>query len=188
MTVYEGRLDHTKDLKVAIVIARFNDLITTKLLSGCEDALRRHGVDLAQQVDYAWVPGCFEIPLVAQAMARKGTYDAVICLGAVIRGQAPHFEYVAKKVADGVAAVMLETGVPVVFGILTTDNMQQALERAGVKDNKGWSYGQDAIEMATLMSSVRMISGLGTLEPQNALRAEGNATIALPPSLLTRGE
>jgi len=155
MAVYEGRLDSTHHLRMAIVIARFNDLITSKLLAGCEDVLRRHGMNLSEQVDYIWVPGCFEIPLAAQTIARHQRYDAVICLGAVIRGQTPHFDLVCKKVADGVASVMLETGVPVIFGILTTDNMQQALERAGIKDNKGWSYGQDAIEMATLIATLR---------------------------------
>lgn len=186
MAVYEGRLDHTQNLRFGIVIARFNDLITTKLLSSCEDALRRHGVDLTQQVDYVWVPGCFEIPLMAQTLARKGAYDAIICLGAVIRGQTPHFDYVSKKVSDGIASVMLDTGVPVVFGVLTTENMQQALERAGVKDNKGWSYGQDALEMATLMASVRMIPSISTLEPPTLSQPHGtNATMALPPSQLT---
>ncbi|WP_218080568.1 6,7-dimethyl-8-ribityllumazine synthase [Anthocerotibacter panamensis] len=155
MTVYEGRLDNTRNLRLAIVIARFNDLITGKLLAGCEDALRRHGVNLVEQVDYAWVPGCFEIPLTAQALARKGRYDAIICLGAIIRGQTAHFDFVAKKVSDGIAAVMLETSTPVIFGVLTTENIQQALERAGVKANLGWSYGQDAIEMATLMTTLR---------------------------------
>jgi len=156
MTVYEGRLDDPRNLRIGLVIARFNDLITNKLLAGCEDALRRHGVDLAQQVDYVWVPGCFEVALAAQTLARRQPYDAIVCLGAVIRGQTPHFDFVSKKVADGVASVMLETGVPVIFGILTTDNVQQALERAGVKDNKGWSYGQDALEMASLMRSLRL--------------------------------
>ncbi len=155
MTIYEGRLDQTQGMRLGIVIARFNDLITGKLLAGCEDALRRHGINLSDQVDYVWVPGCFELPLAAQALARKGGYDAVICLGAVIRGQTPHFDYVAKKVADGIASVMLETGTPVIFGVLTTENMQQALERAGIKDNKGWAYGQDALEMASLMTSLR---------------------------------
>ncbi len=169
MTVYEGRLDRTHDLRMAIVIARFNDLITTKLLAGCEDVLRRHGMNLTEQVDYVWVPGCFEVPLAAQALARQNRYDAVICLGAVIRGQTPHFDFVSKKVADGVASVMLETGVPVIFGILTTDNVQQALERAGVKDNKGWSYGQDALEMATLMASLRPNTSRPALSGQDRL-------------------
>jgi 6,7-dimethyl-8-ribityllumazine synthase len=162
MAVYEGRLDDTQQLRVALVIARFNDLITGKLLAGCEDVLRRHGVNLTEQVDYVWVPGCFELPLAAQTIARQRRHDAIVCLGAVIRGQTPHFEYVAKKVADGVAGVMLDTGVPVIFGVLTTDTMQQALERAGIKANLGWGYGQDAIEMATLMRSLHSAPRLVT--------------------------
>lgn len=155
MAVFEGNFVQTQHLKLAIVIARFNDLVTGKLLAGCEDALKRHGIDLNQQVDYAWVPGCFEISMVARQLAVSQRYSAVICLGAVVRGQTPHFDYVASEVSKGVAATALQTGVPVIFGVLTTDTLQQALERAGIKSNLGWSYGMDAIEMATLMPQLR---------------------------------
>lgn len=154
MAVFEGNFVQVQDLRFAIVIGRFNDLITGKLLEGCQDGLKRHGVDVdpqGSQVDYAWVPGSFEIPMVAHKLAQSRRYDAVICLGAVIRGQTPHFDYVASEVAKGIAASNFQTGVPVVFGVLTADTMQQALERAGIKSNKGWEYAMAAIEMATLM-------------------------------------
>ena len=159
MATFEGNFTSAPDLRMAIVIARFNDLITGKLLAGCRDALKRHGMNVDEtsgQVDYAWVPGCFEIPLAARQLVMTQRYDAVICLGAVIRGQTPHFDYVAAEVSKGIAAIGLQTGVPVVYGILTTDTMQQAIERAGVKSNLGWSYGMDAIEMATLLSQIQM--------------------------------
>ena len=158
MAVLEG--DFTRDgssLRFAIVIARFNDLVTGKLLSGCQDCLKRHGVDVnphGTQVDYFWVPGSFEIPAIARRVAMSHRYDAVICLGAVIKGQTPHFDYVASEVAKGVAAAAYSTGVPVIFGVLTTDTMQQALERAGIKSNLGWSYAMDALEMASLMQNI----------------------------------
>jgi 6,7-dimethyl-8-ribityllumazine synthase len=158
MTVFEGTFTDTGSLRFAIVIGRFNDLITGKLLEGCQDGLKRHGIDpdpQGTQVDYAWVPGCFEIPLLARQLALTHRYDAIICLGAVIRGSTPHFDFVAAEVSKGVAAVSLQTGVPVVFGVLTTDTMQQALERAGIKSNKGWDYAMGAIEMATLMRQVK---------------------------------
>jgi 6,7-dimethyl-8-ribityllumazine synthase len=161
MAVFEGRLDSTKGLRFAIVTARFNDLITEKLLNACKDSLKRHGLDVgdeSDQVDYAWVPGCFDMPVVAYRMALTRRYDAIICLGAVIKGQTPHFDYVSKKVSDGIAQVMMQTGVPVVFGVLTTDTMQQALERAGIKENKGWSFGMDAIEMASLVKALPPLS------------------------------
>lgn len=142
-----------------MVIGRFNDLVTGKLLEGCQDCLRRHGIDPephGNQVDYAWVPGSFEVPLLARQLALTNRYDAIICLGAVIKGQTPHFDYVAAEVSKGIAAASFQTGVPVVFGILTVDTMQQALERAGIKSNKGWDYAMNAIEMATLMRQVRM--------------------------------
>jgi 6,7-dimethyl-8-ribityllumazine synthase len=175
MTVFEGTFTDTGSLRFAIVIGRFNDLVTGKLLSGCQDCLKRHGIDPdpnGTQVDYAWVPGCFEIPLLARQLALTHRYDAIICLGAVIRGSTPHFDYVAAEVSKGIAAVGLQTGVPVVFGVLTTDTMQQALERAGIKSNKGWEYAMGAIEMATLMRQVKAIApetngGLaGTVNPQ----------------------
>ncbi len=162
MAVFEGTFTHTDPLKLAIVIGRFNDLVTGKLLEGCQDCLKRHGIDpdpQGTQVDYAWVPGCFEIPLVARQLALTHRYDAIICIGAVIRGSTPHFDYVAAEVAKGVAAASFQTGVPVVFGVLTTDTMQQALERAGIKSNKGWEFGMNAIEMANLMRQVRSLHG-----------------------------
>jgi 6,7-dimethyl-8-ribityllumazine synthase len=154
MAVFEGKFTQTESLRFAIVIGRFNDLVTGKLLEGCQDCLKRHGVDPephGNQVDYVWVPGCFEIPLVANQVALTGRYDAVICLGAVIRGHTPHFDYVAAEVSKGIAAAGFQTGVPVIFGVLTADNMQQALERAGIKSNKGWDYAMNALEMASLM-------------------------------------
>ncbi|MEM9804474.1 MAG: 6,7-dimethyl-8-ribityllumazine synthase [Cyanobacteria bacterium P01_D01_bin.56] len=154
MAVFEGNFDRARTAKFAIVIGRFNDLITNKLLEGCQDCLKRHGVNVdphGEQVDYAWVPGSFEVALVARQLALSGRYNAIICLGAVIRGQTPHFDYVASEVSKGIAAAGFQTGVPVVFGILTTDSMQQALERAGIKSNLGWNYAMSALEMASLM-------------------------------------
>ncbi len=154
MTVFEGNFADTASLRFAIVIGRFNDLVTGKLLAGCQDCLKRHGVDInpnGHQVDYAWVPGSFEIPLVARRLALSGRYDAIICLGAVIRGQTPHFDYVAAEVSKGIAAAGFQTGVPVIFGVLTTDTLQQALERAGIKSNLGWEYAMSALEMGSLM-------------------------------------
>jgi 6,7-dimethyl-8-ribityllumazine synthase len=158
MAVFEGTFTQTEPLRFAVVIGRFNDLVTTKLLEGCQDCLKRHGVDVnpqGSQVDYVWVPGSFEVPVVARQVALSGRYDAVICLGAVIRGQTPHFDYVSSEVAKGVAAAAFQTGVPVIFGILTTDTMQQALERAGIKSNLGWEYAMSALEMASLMRQLR---------------------------------
>ena len=157
MTVFEGRFTDTADLRIAVVIARFNDLVSGKLLSGCLDCLARHGIDTAPtstQLDLAWVPGSFEIPLVAQNLARSGRYDVLITLGAVIRGDTPHFDVVVNEVSKGVAAVARDTGVPVIFGVLTTDNMQQALERAGIKSNLGWNYGLQALEMGSLFKGL----------------------------------
>ncbi|WP_413161853.1 6,7-dimethyl-8-ribityllumazine synthase [Capilliphycus salinus ALCB114379] len=161
MAVFEGNFTQTDSLKFAIAIGRFNDLITTKLLEGCQDCLKRHGVDpdpQGTQVDYVWVPGSFEIPMVAHQLALSGRYDAIICLGAVIKGQTPHFDYVAAEVSKGIAATGFQTGTPVIFGILTTDTMQQALERAGIKSNKGWEYAMNALEMASLMRQVKAMS------------------------------
>ncbi|MDX2243316.1 MAG: 6,7-dimethyl-8-ribityllumazine synthase [Leptolyngbyaceae cyanobacterium bins.302] len=161
MAVFEGTFTQTEGLRFAIVIGRFNDLVTNKLLEGCQDCLKRHGIDVnpqGSQVDYAWVPGSFEVPLVARQLALSGRYDAVICLGAVIRGQTPHFDYVSAEVSKGIAAAGFQTGVPVIFGVLTTDTMQQALERAGIKSNLGWEYAMSALEMASLM---RQVKGLG---------------------------
>lgn len=178
MTVFEGTFTHTESLRFAIVIGRFNDLVTGKLLEGCQDCLKRHGIDpdpQGTQVDYAWVPGCFEIPLMARQLALSHRYDAIICLGAVIRGSTPHFEYVSAEVSKGIAAAGFQTGVPVVFGVLTTDTMQQALERAGIKSNLGWEYAMSAIEMSTLMRQVN------ALNP--ALNGGGSTPQTLPSSL-----
>jgi len=157
VAIFEGRFTDAAGLRIGVVVARFNDLVTTKLLSGCLDCLGRHGVDTApesSQLDVAWVPGSFEIPLVAQRLAASGRYQVVISLGAVIRGDTPHFDVVVAEVSKGVAAVSRDSGVPVIFGVLTTDTMQQALERAGIKSNLGWSYGLQALEMGSLMGAL----------------------------------
>ena len=157
MTVFEGRFTNVSGLSIAIVVARFNDLVTGKLLGACLDCLGRHGVDTSpssQQLDVAWVPGSFEIPLVAQRLAASGRYQVVITLGAVIRGDTPHFDVVVSEVSKGVAAVSRQTGIPVIFGVLTTDTLQQALERAGIKSNLGWSYALEALEMGSLMAAL----------------------------------
>jgi 6,7-dimethyl-8-ribityllumazine synthase len=157
LTVFEGRFTDVADLRIGLVIARFNDLVTGKLLSGCLDSLSRHGIDVgpeSSQLDVAWVPGSFEIPLVAQRLAATGRYQVVITLGAVIRGDTPHFDVVVAEVSKGVAAVARDTGIPVIFGVLTTDTLQQALERAGIKSNLGWSYGLQALEMGSLMAAL----------------------------------
>jgi len=155
MTVYEGNFSgDLSSFRFAIVIGRFNDLVTDKLLSACQDCLKRHGIDIdpqSGQVDYVWVPGSFEVSIMAKKVASSGLYDAIICLGAIIRGDTPHFDYVAAEAAKGIAAAGFQTGVPVIFGILTTDTMQQALERAGIKGNLGWNYALNALEMASLM-------------------------------------
>jgi len=141
-------------LRMGIVVGRFNDFISGQLLSGAKDALHRHGV-ADDAVDVAWVPGAFEIPLIAKKMAASTRYDAVITLGAVIRGATPHFDYVAAEAAKGVAAVSLQTGVPTIFGVLTTDTIEQAIERAGTKaGNKGWEAAVTAIEMANLIRTM----------------------------------
>jgi 6,7-dimethyl-8-ribityllumazine synthase len=161
MAIFEGTFAQTEPLRFAIVIGRFNDLVTGKILEGCQDCLKRHGIDpdpQGTQVDYVWVPGSFEIPLLARQLALTHRYDAVICLGAVIRGQTPHFDYVAAEVSKGIAAAGFQTGVPVIFGILTVDTVQQALERAGIKSNKGWDFAMNAIEMANLMRQVRALN------------------------------
>ena len=157
MATFEGHFTDAHGLRIGVVVARFNDLVTSKLLSGCLDCLSRHGVDASAtsaQLDVAWVPGSFELPLVAQTMARSGRYDVLITLGAVIRGDTPHFDVVVAEASKGVAAVSRDTGVPVIFGVLTTDTMQQALERAGIKSNLGWSYGLEALEMGSLMKAL----------------------------------
>ena len=157
MATIEGTFENSSSLKVAIVVARFNDLITTKLLSGCLDCLSRHGINVSEtsnQLDTAWVPGAFELPIVAKKLAQKGNYDVVVTLGAVIRGDTPHFDVVVAEASKGIASVSRETGLPIIFGVLTTDTMQQALERAGIKNNLGWSYALQALEMGSLMKAV----------------------------------
>ena len=153
MRKLEGKVVGSQ-MKMGIVAARFNEFIVSKLVSGAEDALVRHGVD-TDDVDIAWVPGAFEIPLIAQKMAKSGKYDAVICLGAVIKGSASHYDYVCAEVSKGVAQAGLNTGVPVIFGVLTTDNIEQAIERAGTKaGNKGYDVACTAIEMVNLMKNM----------------------------------
>lgn len=153
MTTYEGNLV-ASGLKFGIVVARFNELLSSRLLSGAMDALVRHGAE-ESDVDVAWVPGAFEIPLVASKMAASGRYDAVIALGVVIRGGTPHFDYVAAEVSKGIAKIGLDSGVPVMFGIITADTIEQAVERAGTKQgNKGWAAAESAIEMANLAKSL----------------------------------
>ncbi|MFD0670475.1 6,7-dimethyl-8-ribityllumazine synthase [Cohnella sp. GCM10027633] len=152
--VYEGHLI-SKGLKYGIVVGRFNEFITSKLLGGALDALKRHGVE-ENEIEIAWVPGAFEIPLIAQKMSESGKYDAVITLGAVIRGSTPHFDFVCNEVAKGVSAISLKTGVPTIFGVLTTDSIEQAVERAGTKaGNKGWEAASTAIEMANLTRAIQ---------------------------------
>ncbi len=141
-------------MKIGIVAARFNEFIVSKLVGGAEDALVRHGVN-TDDIDLAWVPGAYEIPVVAQKMAQSGKYDAVLCLGAVIKGSTSHYDYVCAEVSKGVAAVGLNTGVPTLFGVLTTDNIEQAIERAGTKaGNKGYDVACSAIEMVNLMKNI----------------------------------
>jgi len=151
--IYQGNVVGT-DLKIGIVVGRFNDFITSKLLEGAKDALTRHGVD-DENIDTAWVPGAFEIPLVAKKMAASQSYDAVITLGTVIRGATPHFDYVCNESAKGVLSASLQTNTPVIFGILTTETIEQAIERAGTKaGNKGAEAAVSAIEMANLIKKL----------------------------------
>ncbi|SJZ30853.1 6,7-dimethyl-8-ribityllumazine synthase [Selenihalanaerobacter shriftii] len=151
--VFEGKLVG-KGLKFGIVIGRFNEFISSKLLSGALDALKRHDV-AEENIDVAWVPGAFEIPLVAKKMAKSQKYDAVICLGAVIRGATPHFDYVCNEVSKGIGKVGLQEEMPIMFGVITTDTIEQAIERAGTKaGNKGWEAAMGALEMANLISNI----------------------------------
>ncbi|HEY9895620.1 MAG TPA: 6,7-dimethyl-8-ribityllumazine synthase [Candidatus Sericytochromatia bacterium] len=181
MAVFEGTFTQTDRMRFAIVIGRFNDLVTSKLLEGCQDCLKRHGIDIdpnGTQVDYAWVPGSFEVPLVARQLALTNRYDAIVCLGAIIKGQTPHFDYVAAEVSKGIAAIGFQTGVPVIFGVLTTDTMQQALERAGIKSNLGWNYAMSALEMASLMKQVKSV---GAEHYGNHLEGATNAALPAAP-------
>lgn len=158
MRTFEGMLTG-RGRRFGIVVSRFNQFIGTRLLDGAVDGLLRHEVD-RDAIDVAWVPGAFEIPLAASRMARTGSYDAVICLGAVIRGATPHFDYVSAEVSKGIASVGLETGVPVTFGVLTTDTIEQAIERAGAKSgNKGFEAAMTAVEMVNLLTEIEGAGG-----------------------------
>ena len=153
MTTYEGSLV-AKNIKIGIVAARFNEFITSKLLGGAIDGLVRHGVQ-EDDIKVAWVPGAFEIPLLASKMAKSGKYDAVICLGAVIRGSTSHYDYVCSEVSKGIATVSLQSDIPVMFGVLTTDTIEQAIERAGTKaGNKGYDCALGAVEMVNLIREI----------------------------------
>ena len=153
MTVFEGTFQG-EAVKVGIVVSRFNEFITSKLVEGAKDNLVRHGVK-AENIDVYWVPGAYEIPLIAKKAALSGRYDAVICVGAVIRGATTHYDYVCNEVAKGIAHVSLETGIPVMFGVVTTENIEQAIERAGTKaGNKGYDCAMGAIEMVNLIDQI----------------------------------
>jgi len=153
MKVIEGELQ-AEGLKFGIIVSRFNDFITSKLLDGALDALRRHGAG-EKDIEVVKVPGSFEIPMVARKLAAKGTYHAIICLGTVIRGATPHFEYVSAEVSKGIASASMETGIPIAFGVITSDTIEQAVERAGTKSgNKGWDAAITAIEMAQVMKKL----------------------------------
>lgn len=153
MTIIEGNL-RTENVKYGIVVARFNEFINAKLLSGALDALKRHGVQ-EEEIDIAWVPGAFEIPIIAQKMATSNKYEAIICLGTVIRGSTSHYDFVCNEVSKGIAHVSLNSNIPVMFGVLTTENIEQAIERAGTKaGNKGFEVAVGAIEMVDLMRKI----------------------------------
>ncbi|MGN1146577.1 MAG: 6,7-dimethyl-8-ribityllumazine synthase [Acetatifactor sp.] len=153
MKVYEGKLV-SREIKIGIVAARFNEFITSKLVSGAMDGLLRHDVK-EEDIHVAWVPGAFEIPLIASKMAKSGKYDAIICLGAVVRGSTSHYDYVCSEVSKGIASVSLASDIPVMFGVLTTDNLEQAIERAGTKaGNKGYDCALGAIEMVNLIREI----------------------------------
>ena len=155
-SIYQGQLN-ASGLKFAIVVSRFNEFFTSKLLSGAMDCLDRHGAD-AQETDIVWVPGSFEIPLTAKKLAGSHKYDAVICLGALIRGATPHFDYIAAEATKGIAAASLDTEVPISYGVITTDTLEQAIERSGTKaGNKGWDAALSAIEMADLFTKLKDI-------------------------------
>lgn len=154
MKIFEGKLTSEKEIKIGIVCARFNEFIVSKLLSGALDALNRHNIK-DDNIHIAWVPGAFEIPLIASKMASSGKYDAVICLGAVIRGSTSHYDYVCAEVSKGIASISLKSDIPVMFGVLTTENIEQAIERAGTKSgNKGFDSAMGAIEMVNLIREI----------------------------------
>ena len=155
MKIIEGKLTNTADIKIGIVAARFNEFIVSKLIEGARDGLLRHDVK-EDNIDLCWVPGCFEVPVAAKKMAESGKYDAIICLGAVIRGSTSHYDYVCAEVSKGIAQVSLNTGLPVMFGVLTTDTIQQAIERAGTKaGNKGYDCALGAIEMVNCLGQIK---------------------------------
>ena len=157
MSIFEGSFKDASTLNVGIVIARFNDLITNKILSGCLDCLKRHGLDTSEasdQVDIVWVPGSFELPIAAKTLMNKKSYDVLIALGAVIRGETSHYDVVISEASKGISQVSHQKNVPIIFGVLTTDTMQQALERAGIKNNLGWNYALQAIEMGSLIKNL----------------------------------
>lgn len=154
MRTFEGKLV-AKDMKIGIVVARFNEFITSKLLGGAMDGLIRHNIS-EENIDVAWVPGAFEIPLIASKMAAIKKYDAVLCLGAVIRGSTSHYDYVCNEVSKGIASISLESGIPVMFGVITTENIEQAIERAGTKaGNKGFDCAVSAVEMVNLIREIQ---------------------------------
>jgi len=158
MTIFEGSFTDASSLKVGIVIARFNDLITNKILSGCIDCLKRHGIDTSEDsnnLDIVWVPGSFELPLAAKSLVKRNNYDVIITLGAVIKGETSHYDVVVSEASKGISKVSMEHNTPVIFGVLTTDTMQQALERAGIKNNLGWNYALQAIEMGSLIRNLK---------------------------------
>lgn len=151
--MHEGKLN-AQGKRFALVVSRFNDLITTRLLDGALDCLQRHGA-VDEDIEVAWVPGAFELPVVAQKMAQTGRFDVVTCLGCIVRSDTPHFDYVAGESSKGIARVGLDTGVPITFGVITADTVDQAVQRAGVKSgNRGWDAGMNAVEMASLMAAI----------------------------------
>ena len=152
--MHEGKLN-AQGKRFALVVSRFNDLITTRLLDGALDCLQRHGA-VDEDIEVAWVPGAFELPVVAQKMAQTGRFDVVTCLGCIVRSDTPHFDYVAGESSKGIARVGLDTGVPITFGVITADTVDQAVQRAGVKSgNRGWDAGMNAVEMASLMAAIK---------------------------------
>ena len=157
MAIYEGSFTSASSLKIGIIVARFNDLITNKILASCLDCLKRHGLDTSEnsnQLDIVWVPGSFELPIAAKAILKKSKYDVIVSLGAVIRGETSHYDVVIAEASKGISKVSYENNVPIIFGVLTTDTMQQALERAGIKNNLGWNYALQAIEMGSLIKTL----------------------------------
>ena len=157
MSIFEGSFQNASTLKVGIVVARFNDLITNKILSSCLDCLKRHGLNTSEeskQVDIVWVPGSLELPIAAKTLVKKKSFDVIITLGAVIRGETSHYDVVISEASKGISKVSYDNDVPIIFGVLTTDNMQQALERSGIKNNLGWNYALQAIEMGSLIKNL----------------------------------